>query len=71
MEKEIFAKKLGKRIAKARLEQEVSQVQLAKLMNLPQQNISRLESGVINPSAYSVYEIARLLNVPITELLNF
>ncbi len=71
MKKEKFLKKLSTQISKVRKEKKLSQVQLAKLMNLPQQNISRLESGRINPSVYSIHEIAVCLKVSITDLLDF
>ena len=41
MEKDIFTKKLGKRIASVREEKELTQVQLGKLVKQPKQNIYR------------------------------
>ncbi len=69
MEKNVFTKKLAKRISKARKDNGITQVQMAKMFNLPQQNISRLEAGISTPSAYFVYEIARVLKVPVGELM--
>lgn len=69
MEKDIFTKKLGKRIASVREEKELTQVQLGKLVKQPKQNIYRLEIGQYTPSAYFVFQVARALKVPIGELM--
>lgn len=69
MEKDIFTKKLAKRIAKVRQEQELTQVEFGKLLNKSKSNIHRLESGLVTPTAYTVHEIARVLKVPIGELM--
>lgn len=71
MKKDKFLKKLARQISKARREKKLTQVQLAKRMKLPQQNISRLESGKINPSVYTIHEIAVCLKIPITDLFDF
>ncbi len=69
MEKEVFTKKLGIRISTVRRDKNVTQVQMAKMLHLPQQNISRIEAGHITPSAYFVYEMARVLKVNVGELM--
>lgn len=69
MEQEIYIKKLGKRITKVREEKELSQSELARLMNLPRQNINRLETGRVNPKAYTIFELARVMKVPVGELM--
>jgi transcriptional regulator with XRE-family HTH domain len=71
MEKTVFTKKLGKNIAKLREEQEMTQVQLAKKCNKHKQNINRLETGEINPTAFYLHEIAMALKVPTTKLFEF
>lgn len=69
MEKTTFTKKLGKRITKIREDKNLTQVQLAKLCKKPKQNINRLETGLINPTAYFLHELSIALKVPLTELL--
>lgn len=69
MEQEVFIKKLGKRIKKIREEQELSQAELARLMSLPRQNINRLETGTVNPKAFTIYELARVMKVEVGELM--
>lgn len=69
MEQEVFIKKLGKRITKVREEKQLSQAELARLMGLPRQNINRLETGTVNPKAYTVYELARVMKVRVGDLM--
>jgi DNA-binding XRE family transcriptional regulator len=38
-------------------------------MGLPRQNINRLETGTVNPKAHTLFEMARLMKVPIGELM--
>lgn len=66
----MFIKKLGKRITKIREEKELSQSELARLMKLPRQNINRLETGTVNPKAFTIYELARVMKVEVGELMN-
>ena len=70
MEKDIFTKKLGKRIAKIRVEKELTQVELGKLLKKQKQSIYRLETGMFTPTAYFVYEISKALKVPIGDLMD-
>ena len=70
MEQEVFIKKLGKRITKIREEKELSQSELARLMKLPRQNINRLETGTVNPKAFTIYELARVMKVEVGDLFN-
>ena len=71
MEKTVFAKKLGKQIAILRREKEFTQVELAKQCKQRKQNINRLESGGVNPSAFFIYKIAKALDVPIEKFFDF
>lgn len=69
MEKDIFTKKLSKRVTELREEKELTQSELGKLLGKSKQSICRLESGAFTPTAYFAYEIARVLKVPIGELM--
>jgi putative transcriptional regulator len=69
MEKDVFTKKLAKRITKVRVEKDLTQEELGKLLGKSKQSINRLESGVFTPTAYFTFEIARVLKVPIGELM--
>ena len=71
MEKDTFTKKLGLHIAEIRESQNITQLELGKRCNKQQQNISRLEAGGMNPSAYYIYELSKALKVPMSNLLDF
>lgn len=62
---------LGKRIKQIRQSKDLTQTQLAHLLGKDQQSIQRLESGNINPSYIYLLEIAKGLNIEISELLRF
>lgn len=70
MEKHTFNKKLAKQIKVVRESKGLSQGQLAKLCGgKPKQAIQRVEAGLVMPSAYFVFQIARSLKVPVAELM--
>lgn len=69
--KEIFLKKLGERISQLREDKGLNQTQLAYRCGKDKQSINRLEKGNINPSAYYLYQLSIVLDVPVSELLNF
>ena len=69
--KEQFQKKLGKQIAKLRQAAGMTQDDLAERCGKEKQNISRIETGRTNPTAYSLVEIAASLEVPVKELFDF
>jgi len=63
---------LAKRIRQLRTEAELSQPQLAMLLNFKdKQIISRYEVSGANPTAYNLVLIAKALNVTVDELLDF
>ena len=70
LNRKLFTQKLGKRICTLRKENSLTQVQMAKMFGMPQQNISRLEAGSFTPSAFFVYEIASTFNVSSAELMD-
>jgi transcriptional regulator with XRE-family HTH domain len=57
----IDAKRLGKRIKLARVEQDLTQAQLAEKINAKQKSISRYETGASLPSLETFVKIARVL----------
>jgi transcriptional regulator with XRE-family HTH domain len=54
-------KKLGKKIKLARVENDLSQDQLAELIKAKQKSISRYETGTAVPSLESLMKIANAL----------
>lgn len=60
-EKDRFLKKFGKQIQKARQEAKISQEALADLVGINRTYMGRIERGISNPPAYTVYKIKQLL----------
>ncbi|MBI3509332.1 MAG: helix-turn-helix transcriptional regulator [Bacteroidetes bacterium] len=71
MNKERFLKKLGNRIVELREMKGFSQTQLAHACGKDPQSIERVENGKINPSAYYLLEIAKALDIPLKDILDF
>ncbi len=57
-------KKLGKKIKLARVENDLSQGQLAELIKAKQKSISRYETGAAVPSLETLLKIANALKKP-------
>lgn len=53
---------IGIRVKKLRIEKGFSQEELAKLLNISQSNISRLEMGELEPNMFHLAMLKRLLN---------
>ncbi len=71
MSKDRFLKKLGKRIVELRSEKGLTQTQLAHACGKDPQSIERVENGKINPSIFYLSEIAKALDIPLKDLLDF
>ena len=66
----VFKVMLGKRIKEIRKSKGLTQPQLGALINKDYQDISRLENGKVNPSAFYIWQISNALNVPVEEFYN-
>ena len=64
-----FAKKVGYKIGHYRCVCGISQEKLAELVGVERNTITRYENGQREPQLYVLVEIAKILNVQITELL--
>jgi transcriptional regulator with XRE-family HTH domain len=71
MKKEQLLKKLGARIREIRNEKGMTRAQFANEIGKDQQSVQRLEAGNINPSYYYMLELAKGLEIPIKDLLDF
>lgn len=71
MDKKEFQIVIGKRIKQLREDKKISQVELAALCNFEKSNMSRLEAGNTNPTAYTLYIIAQKLEIEVFEIMNF
>lgn len=61
---------LGQRIIELRNKKGWSQADLARVAGKSAQAIEKLENGKVNPTLYSVMEIAKALNVSLSTLLD-
>jgi putative transcriptional regulator len=64
-------KKIGQRIIELREKKGWLQVDLARACAKDRQAIEKLENGRVNPTLYSLYEIAKALEVPLSSLVDF
>jgi transcriptional regulator with XRE-family HTH domain len=61
----------GIHLRKVRIENSLSQEQLANDADIPINQIGRIERGEVNPSLSTLEAIAKALNLKLPELLNF
>lgn len=61
---------LGKRIKELRKERNLSQQELAEIINIDQRNLSNIECGLSFPSKFLV-DIANALKISLPELFDF
>ena len=71
MDKEQLKKKVGQRIVELRSQKGWSQSDLARACNKDRQALEKLENGKVNPTIYSLLEIAQALEVPLKRLIDF
>ena len=69
--REGLKKKLGKRVVQLREEKGWSQADLARACKKDRQALAKIENGKVNPTVYTLYEIAQVLEVPLLELFRF
>ena len=71
MQKEAFLIELGKHIVSIRKKKGLTQSDLAHLCFKERQSIERVENGKTNPTAFYLQELAKALDIPVSELLDF
>ncbi|AUP81512.1 helix-turn-helix domain-containing protein [Flavivirga eckloniae] len=71
MNKEQLKKKVGQRIVELRSQKGWSQSDLARACDKDRQALEKLENGKVNPTIYSLLEIAKALEVPLKKLVDF
>lgn len=70
MTREKLKIELGKRIINLREKKGWSQSDLARACNKDRQAIEKLENGKVNPTLYTLLEIANALEVSLPELVD-
>lgn len=63
--------KIGQRIIELRTQKGWTQSDLARACGKDRQAIEKLENGKVNPTLYSLYEVAKALNVSLKEVIEF
>jgi len=71
MTRDQLKKKVGNRIIELRTKKGWNQSDLARECGKDRQAIEKLENGKVNPTIYSLYEIAKALKIDIYQLLKF
>lgn len=71
LSKTSLAETIGKRVKQIRESKEVSQEDLAHKAGLYRTYIGHIEVGRYMPSAYTLYKIAKALNIKSSDLLPF
>ncbi len=70
MNKERFLKQFGKRIAEVRKERNLTQEELAELVNVHRAYIGFIEQGKRNPVVANIYRISKALNISLKDLFS-
>ncbi len=67
----MLIKAVGERIRQLRLEQDISQEDLAVEADIPLSQIGRIERGETNPTISTLYVISEALKIELSSLLDF
>ena len=71
MNKETLLKKFGKNVKIERIKKDLTQEQLAEIMNVSQNYIANIECGKANMSLGKILELSKYMKVDINNLLIF
>ena len=71
MNKEQLLRRFGKNVKIERIKRDLTQEQLAEIMEVSQNYVANIECGKANMSLAKVLELSKFLNVKIERLLNF
>ena len=71
MKKDQLQKKIGQRIVQLRTDKGWNQSDLARACSKDRQAIEKLENGKVNPTIYTLLEIAKALQVSLSTLIEF
>lgn len=70
MNKATLSKKIGERIIEIRTQKGWSQADLARACNKDRQAIEKLENGKVNPTLFTLLEVANALDVTLAKLVS-
>lgn len=69
MNEKAFLMKIGKRIKELRIAKGISQQELAAEIEYEKSNMSRLESGRVNPKIATLYKVAQALGISVSDIV--
>lgn len=69
--KQQLQKRIGQRIVEVRKTKGWSQSDLARACNKDRQAVEKLENGKVNPTLFTLYEVASALDIKLKDLVNF
>lgn len=70
MTRDKLKKKIGQRIIEFREQKGWSQADLARACNKDRQAIEKLENGKVNPTLYTLLEVANALGVSLSKVVD-
>lgn len=70
MTRDMLKTKIGERIIEFRKKKGWSQSDLARACKKDRQTIEKLENGKVNPTLFSLLEVAMALNISLSELVD-
>lgn len=70
-ERKIFLKAQGKHIARLRKQRGLSQFEFGSEVNLVINSVSKIERGLADTRIYTLYKIAKVLDVSLAEVADF
>lgn len=70
MNRDKLKRKMGQRIVELREQKGWSQSDLARACNKDRQAIEKLENGKVNPTLYTLLEIANALEISLSKLVD-
>lgn len=71
MTRDKLKKKIGQRIIEFREQKGWSQADLARACSKDRQAIEKLENGKVNPTLYTLLEVANALDISLSKLVDF
>ncbi|MBQ8476732.1 helix-turn-helix transcriptional regulator [bacterium] len=71
MDKDTLLKKFGKNVKIERIKKDLTQEQLAEIMDVSQNYIANIECGKANMSLFKIYELAEHLGVSMGVFMDF
>jgi len=71
MDKKTLLKKFGKNVKIARIKMDLTQENLAEIMNVSQNYVANIECGKANMSIAKLYELSNYLNTNMSKLVAF